>query len=103
MDKISSAVASELVQVNKDYNGTSVEEVAKMQREKTREVLTRMEAELKDLFVLNLKEVTNKLAHKINNITASMSAMPEGEKITSRAIAQIVINGLGGIAMQAVD
>lgn len=103
MDKISSAVASEVVQVTKDYNGTSVEELNKMRREKTREVLMRMEAELKELFVINLKEVTKKLAHKINNSTASMSAMPEGEKITSRAVAQIIINGMGGIAMQAID
>lgn len=103
MDKISSAVASELVQVAKDYNGTSVEELNTIRREKTREVLTRMEAELKALFVLNLKEVTTKLAHKINNSTASMSAMPEGEKITSRALAQLVINKWGGIAMQAID
>lgn len=103
MDKISSAVANELVQVSKDYNGTSVEELNKMRREKTLEVLIRMEAELKYLFTLNLKEVTKKLAHKIYNSTASICAMPEDEKITSRAIAQIVINGWGGIAMQAID
>lgn len=103
MDKISSAVASELVQVDKDYNGTSVEELNKMRREKTREVLMRMAAELKELFVLNLREVTKKLSHKIKNSKASMSAMPEGENITSRAIAQLIINGWGGIAMQAID
>lgn len=74
-----------------------------MRREKTREVLMRMEAELKELFVINLKEVTKKLALKINNSWDSMSAMPEGEKITSRAIAQLIVNGWGGIAMQAID
>lgn len=74
-----------------------------MRRETTREVLMRMEAELKDLFTLNLEELTKKLAHKINNNTALLSAMPKGEKITPRAIAQIVINGWGGIAMQAID
>lgn len=74
-----------------------------MRREKTREVLMRMVEELQELFVLSLKEVTEKLAHKINNNTALMSAMPDGEKISPRAVAQLIMNGWGGIAMQAID
>lgn len=63
----------------------------------------RMEAELKDLFTLSLEEITKKLAHKINNNTALLSAMPKGEKITPRAVAQLIMNGWGGVAMQAID
>lgn len=79
-------------------------------QEKAREVLKRMEPELKELFTLSgksVKQVSKDLAHKINHNKAfrsALKALPKGEKISNRSIAQMVVNwgGWGGVAMQAV-
>lgn len=106
-DKISSAVAGELIQVAKAANGTNTAKLTQKLQETARDVLKRMEPELKELFTLSgksVRQVSKDLAHKINHNKALRKELSKGRKISTRSVAQMVVGwgGWGGVAMQAV-
>lgn len=101
-----------MVQVAKAAKGTNTVKLTEKLQEKAREVLKRMEPELKVLFTLSgtsVKQISKDLAHKINHNKALRSALKalskKGGKISNRSLAQMVVGwgGWGGVAMQAVS
>lgn len=96
MDKISSEVAGDLVQVVKAANATNTSQAAlhtKLQ-DTTRIAFERMEHEMKDLLSLSgnsTDQVAHSLAHRIDHDKNLRNAFSNEEKIAPRSMAKMLV------------